>query len=188
MILFPSAILAMPDGEDRDYIEKLFTDFHRLMYSIAWKATREQATVEDIVSESTLKLIEHIDTLRGLHKKQVESYVARTVWNTALLHLRDARREEDLETDLWRFPASLESDVERRVLAREELELVLGQIYKLPPQEQRVLRMKFGADMDDGAIAAALGIAESSVRGYLSRGRRRLRVALYGEEEEATDE
>lgn len=188
MIYLPTTILAMPEGEDRDYIEKLYIDFHRLMYATARKLTREPAAVEDIVSESTLKLIGHIDTLRGLSRQQVAAYVTRTVWNTALKHARAARREEIVEPCSWQFPADLTADVERQILAQEELALVLAQIYQLPPQEQRAMRLKYGGDMTDAEIAAALGVSETTVRGYLSRARQRLKAALYGEEAEGTDE
>ena len=39
MIILPSVILAMPVGDDRDYIEWLYREHHKLMLFTAWKGS-----------------------------------------------------------------------------------------------------------------------------------------------------
>lgn len=49
MIMLPSVILAMPAGDDRNYMEWLYKEHYRLMFSTAWKIFKDKATVDDVV-------------------------------------------------------------------------------------------------------------------------------------------
>ena len=79
MIMLPNAILVMPYGDDRDYIEWLYKQHHKLMFFTAWKIFRDEATVDDVVSESCVALIKNISTLRGLERNKLRVYIVSSV-------------------------------------------------------------------------------------------------------------
>ena len=84
MVLMPIVILAMPFGEDRDFMESLYRKYHRLMYSTAWKYLKESVAVEDVVSDSCVALMKKIPTLRTLDHNKLAVYIVSTVRNTSI--------------------------------------------------------------------------------------------------------
>ena len=52
MIIIPSIIITALDGQDREYMERLYTEHHCLMLSTAWRYFKEPSIVDDIVSDS----------------------------------------------------------------------------------------------------------------------------------------
>ena len=61
MISLPYVIAVMPEGENKDYMTWLYEQHYRLMYSIAWEYSKDRATVEDIVSDSVVALLQKIE-------------------------------------------------------------------------------------------------------------------------------
>ena len=184
MIQFPIAILEMPEGEDRDYMEWLYTNYHSQMFAVAWKMSKEKAEVEDIVSESVLKLIRHVKKLRTLNEKQLYVYIVKTVKTTAINRKKKQQRYENMEIGDWMFPNDIKSPIEGQIEVEETLQFVLSEIYKLPKKEQQVLRLKYSTEKTDDEIADIVGLSVNSIRKYVSRSRERLKRALYEKGEE----
>ena len=144
--------------------------------------SKEKAEVEDIVSESVLKLITHVNTLRTLSEKQLYVYIVKTVKTTAINVKK--QQHESREIGDWMFPNDIKSPVEGQIEIEETLQFVLSEIYKLPEKEQQVLRLKYTTDKTDDEIAEIVGLSANSIRKYLSRSRERLKRALYEKGEE----
>lgn len=184
MILLPIVIMTMPAGDDRDYMEQIYRSCKRLMYSTAWKYSRDKTTVDDVVSDSCISLIKNIPTLRTLADKKLKAYIVTTVRNTALNYYDRQRRtlshmsengSETLENVADTF------DVEKTVALNDELDGVWKAIEQLPPKEQQVMYLKYKQNLTDDEIAAKVGISAVSVRKYVSRARERLKKTLYME-------
>ena len=184
MIILPSVILAMPAGDDRDYMEWLYKEHCRLMFSTAWKIFRDEATVDDVVSESCVALIKNIPTLRSLERNKLRVYIVSTVRNTALNFFDKQQRlnshvageeSEAIETVADDF------DVEKKVLLEDELKRVWHAIAQLPAKEQQIMRMKYVMEMPDEKIAKEVGLAPSSIRKYIGRAREQIKAIVYTE-------
>jgi RNA polymerase sigma-70 factor (sigma-E family) len=61
-------------------------------------------------------------------------------------------------------------------LAAVDRTVLLGQVRTLPPRQRAAVALRYWADMSDAQIADQLGCTESTVRGYLFRALRTLRV------------
>lgn len=184
MIMLPIVILAMPTGADRDYMEWLYKEHYRLMYATAWKFFRDQATVDDVVSESCVALIEKLHTLQRLERNKLRVYIVSTVRNTSLNFIRKQQRinshgvsdeEETIETVADTFK------VEEKVLLEDELSRVWIAIQQLPQKEQQIMRMKYAMEMADADIAKEVGLSENSIRTYIKRARERIKADVYAE-------
>ena len=92
IIVMPIVILAMPAGEDRDFMEGLYRKYHRLMYATAWKYVNESSAVEDVVSDSCVALMKKIPTLRELDHNKTCVYIVSTVRNTSINALNKQSR------------------------------------------------------------------------------------------------
>lgn len=84
MILMPMVILTIDDDNDRAYMTRLYREYRALMLKTAWEYSKDNETVEDIVSESCIALIRHIDQLKAMDKAAIRSYIVITVRNKAI--------------------------------------------------------------------------------------------------------
>ena len=182
MLMMPMVIAAMPEGEDQDFMERLYRRNCRLMFAVAWKQFRNRDAVEDVVSDSCVALLRHVDTLRGLGEKQLRAYIVTTVRNTAInRHAADARSERAFEAAAGEADEAAEApDPALRIALEDELDRVIAAIGRLPPREAQIMRMRYAMELSDAEIASALGIGESTVRSAVHRARRKLKAMLCG--------
>ena len=184
MIILPNVILAMPAGDDRDYMEWLYKHHCKLMFSTAWKIFRDEATVDDVVSESCVALIKNIPTLRSLEHNKLRVYIVSTVRNTALNFFdKQQRLNSHVAGEESEAIATVadDFDVEKKVLLEDELKRVWRAIAQLPVKEQQIMRMKYVMEMPDEKIAKEVGLAPSSIRKYIGRAREQIKAIVYTE-------
>lgn len=67
-MMLPLVIAVMPEGADRDYMEWLFVEHHRLMMVTAFGIVPQSADADEIVSDSLITLYKKIDKLRAWRK------------------------------------------------------------------------------------------------------------------------
>ena len=60
-------------------MEEIYAKYNRLMFSVAWRYTKDPHEVEDIVSDSCLKLMKNLATLKTLDVPQQQAYIVKTV-------------------------------------------------------------------------------------------------------------
>ncbi|HEX6347176.1 SigE family RNA polymerase sigma factor [Umezawaea sp.] len=124
---------------------------------------------EDLVQTALMKAYRRWSRLR-----EPDAYVRRTMVNA---HLDWRRRRSAAETPaeaavVERGAASV-ADHSDGVAAQAEMWQALGE---LPRKQRAVLVLRFYEDLDDAAIGALLGCAESTVRSQASRALGTLRV------------
>ena len=104
------------------------------------------------------------------HVADPYAYVRRMVVNEFL----SVRRRLGRVLLLGHLPsAGVEPDHSQAVVDRAVL---LEQLRRLPPRQRAVVALRYWADLSDAQIAEELGCAEATVRGYLFRALRALRV------------
>lgn len=166
---------------------ELYLHHHRLMRYTARRYMRTSADAEDVVSDALVALHGKLATLRTLEEKPLRAYIVAAVRNTALNALVAQRRVQERTAPGGEEALTAlrdRADVEKQVQLEDELRLVLDAIRALPRKEQDVLWLHFAQRRTNEEIAAATGLAPTSIRKYLSRARARVRAAVYGEEAE----
>lgn len=184
MIMMPIAILAMAEGDDRDFMEQLYRERHKLMYAIAWKHTNDSLAIDDIISDSCVALIKNVNTLRDLNEEKLKTYIVITVTNMVRGYYNKQKRSIDhMFTDDGTVLSSVVDafDVEKKVVLTDELARVWRAIDQLPEKEKQVMRLKYGRDLPDEQIAEIVGLSVSSVRKYVGRAREHVRKMIYEE-------
>lgn len=182
MITMPLVIQLIENNDDREYMQWLYEEHHRLMLSTAWKYSSEQFEVEDIVSDSIVALIRRIDQLRNMERNALRLYIVSTVRNTAINHFR---KDKAINMHVLRVENEIidqivtQEEIERKIVLHDELLTTIKVIHTLPHNEQIVLRMKCLDGLSNADIAKATGLAQESIRKYLSRARQKVRDALY---------
>ena len=181
-MMIPMVILTIDSDTDRSYMTELYQQHHALMLKTAWGYVRSKEDVEDVVSESCAKLIERINSLRGMERAPLRSYIVTVVRHTAFDFLRKKNRENDTfvqSGDDVTAQIPDQTSVEEKILLRDELNRVRLALRELPERERDVMRMRYQQGMPDKEIALAIGVSEVRVRQYALRGRKHLKMAVY---------
>ena len=143
--------------------EEYVTEQGRSLLRLAYVLTSDPHRAEDL-TQTVLA-----DAYRRWPKvaaaRSPEAYVRRMMVNA---HLDWYRRRSSSErvTDLRDHEPAAETDPADRIVAREALRSMLA---TLAPRARTVLVLRYYADLDDAAIAEAMGISASAVRATSSR-------------------
>ena len=150
MIVMPIVILAMPTGEDRDFMEDLYRKYHKLMYATAWKYVDESSIAEDVVSDSCIALMKKIPTLRQLNHNKMCVYIVSTVRYTSLNALnKQSRLNQVFSSSDDELVETLPDgeDFVQKIMLEEELNAVMRAINSLPAKEQMIMKMKYSMEL-----------------------------------------
>ena len=129
-------------------------------------------TAEDLTQTAFVKLYRH---WKRLPAEGVDAYMRRIVVNTFLSHRRDRRREQVVadppDTAVPDAIAAAEAGTDRRAE-------IVAALQALPARQRAVVALRHLEDMSIAEVAAALGMAEGTVKSQAARGVAALRRAL----------
>jgi RNA polymerase sigma-70 factor (ECF subfamily) len=147
--------------ELRAIYEGRLAELTRVASAIVGDAT----SAEDVVQEAFVRAVRQRASYDG--RGSLNGWVWRIVVNVA----RDARTRgpQQIEVDRPDLPAADEDP--RRAVVREAVE-------QLPERQRLVLFLRYYADLDYAAIAAAVAISEGTVAATLHNAHQRLRLLL----------
>ncbi len=146
-------------------------------YTVAWRTARvlqpDIASIEDILQESW------IDAWRGLPRFQnhrpFRPWLLALVTNRCRMAARRARLPtitlDDVDTDLL-----LTDDMLKHLLLQEQNAELRAALALLPAEQQRVLELRFFADLELAEIALVTGIPLGTVKSRLHRGLHTMRT------------
>ena len=182
MLIIPSVILAITCDEDREYMENLYRVHHEKMLHIAKRYCYDKNELEDVISDSCIRLINNLKSIRSMDDTHLECYIYFVVRRMAYDYNRKRKRLNEHFFHIAEENADNYidgSDVENQIMLKDEIEYVLQLIKSLPTKEQLVLMLKFSMGLSDAEIAESVGLAQSSVRKYVERGRTHIKDRLY---------
>ena len=167
----------LTDPEDRDFMMDLYNGHYGLVRSSIHKVVRDTDHLEDLISDTFLKLIGRISTLRTLNCCTLATYVVYTGRSISInfVRNRDVQNKHTyygLEDDLAGEVADLDDTTEDKVINWEEREELWRAVLRLPEKQKNLLYFKYVLEMHDTEISETLGITPDSVRQYLTRARR----------------
>lgn len=156
-------------------------------------AVREEEAALDIVQDAMLKLAEKYgdrpeeefpmlfqrilqNTIRDFYRRSK----VRSLWTT-LLSAFSTNEDEDydpLETLAPDEDDSGPRTPESKLLQAQTLNLIDGEINKLPARQREAFLMRYWEEMDVAETAAAMGCSEGSVKTHCSRATHALAAAL----------
>lgn len=157
----------------------LFDRHSRAVYNHCFRLTASWATAEDLTSATFLLAWRQRDRMR-LANDSLRPWLLVVATNAARSERRSLRRRLTL---VERAPADRPAtdhadDVAGRVDDERRMAALLAELHKLPRSEQEAVALCLWCGLTHAEAAAALGIAEVSVRSRLSRARTKLRAAL----------
>ena len=165
----------------------------RRAFKQAMFAVHQEESALDIVQDAMLKLAEKYgdrpeeefpmlfqrilqNTIRDYYRRSK----VRSMWTTLLSAFSS---DDDDDYDPLETLAADEDDAgprtpESKLLQAQTLNIIDGEIKKLPTRQREAFLMRYWEDMDVAETAAAMGCSEGSVKTHCSRATHALAVAL----------
>jgi RNA polymerase sigma factor (sigma-70 family) len=140
-------------------------------YRLATIMLRDPVGAEDVAHDAVVSAWERRSSLRD--PDALDAWFARIVANKCRDRLRDRTRHPIAELTLDPEPGA--PDASHDMADRDELGRAIA---TLTPDEQIVLGLRFGRDLEVREIARRLGQPEGTIKSRLHLARRRLRSAL----------
>lgn len=174
--MIPYCILVIEDDNDRTFMENLYLDFHRLIYSEVGKVIKNQWDAEDVMQIVLVKLIGKISTLRSLPRSRLVNYIISTCKYTAYNYVRDqnGRKESPFE-DYIELPSNDHNRhyIEDALMIAEELDCLTRIWPQFDDRTRFLLEGYYILEKPMLELAADLGIRPESVRMALTRARKK---------------
>jgi RNA polymerase sigma factor (sigma-70 family) len=168
------------DGDVRAY-EELVERYRDVAFRTAWLVTRSSADAEDAAQEALVKAYYALHRFRP--GAPFKPWFLRIVVNEAKNRGRSARAGEALVVRaVAASPGDAVPSPEAATLAREDRELLLDAIGRLPERDRLVLAYRYWFDLSERESAEALGCRPGTVKSRLSRAIAHLRAELGGDE------
>ncbi len=188
-MMIPYCILVIEDDDDRAFMEQLYKEYHRLMYSEIFKLLSNQWDTEDVMQTVLEKLIDKIPDLRTKPRDNLVNYIISACKNTARNFLRDnSKAANDLVLDDYeagRNTGYHDRSTELPLLRAEEVDSLKRIWPKLSERAQSLLEGYYILEKPTSVLAEEFGLAPHSVHTVLSRYRRKAFELLreeFGEE------
>ena len=97
-------ILNIPDDDDREVVEKIYTKYEKKLYMVSMRYLHNHHDAQDCVHETVRKIIESVDKFKTAQdEKYVERLATVTCRNCALNALRKRNRRDEYEQSLTRY-------------------------------------------------------------------------------------
>jgi len=143
-------------------------------YRAAYYMLESQQDAEDAVQELYLKLWKSRESLHDLRNPL--SYGLSLLKNICIdrIRRREIRKHEPLDVGT----RGADSPPETRLTAKDELELVLAEIDKLPDRQAQVMRLMVLENLDYKEISERTGLSQVHVRVLVSTARKTLKQKL----------
>ena len=135
----------------------------------------QPSEAEDIAQDALIKALRNLqrfDASRG----SIDAWLWRIVVNTARDAQRRARTRATLPERLGDETASI--SVEDVAIERVSAAELLGSVRRLSPRDRELIALRFGADLDTGAVGEAVGLSAESARRAIGRALERLRLLI----------
>lgn len=162
---------------DKRFLIELYQQYDRLMFSTAKKYVSALPACEDIVQDSLVRLIPHVELLRGLEPDMTAGYLVATVKNTAVNYLRrqglEAKLCVSLEDDALSELDSGTPPLDELMQLAERRDCLCAVWETLSAEDCALLRGKYILGYSGEELAGQLGCSADSVRMRLTRARRR---------------
>lgn len=141
-------------------LEELYRENETLVYHFLLSKCRNPHLAEDLTQETFLRAINSIDSYNGSCKLSV--WLCQIAKHLLYQHWEKQKEEVSLEENDWMLTDRTE--MERQVLAREELLDVLNKLHRLPVNMREVMYLRISADLSFREIGQIMGKSENWAR------------------------
>lgn len=175
MLLIPYSILIIEDDDDRDFMEHIYLKYQRIMYHEIFQLVHDPWATEDILQNTLVNLINHINTLRSLSNAKLINYIISASKNTALTEIHRNSRSREILFDNCddMLSTNVGLNPEFFVLQREWLKCLAEVWSKLDERYKYLLTGRYILHKSYLELGKELKIKPDSVRMAITRAKRK---------------
>jgi RNA polymerase sigma-70 factor (ECF subfamily) len=156
--------------------EALVVGYQQIAFRTAFLVTRSAADAEEAAQDAFVKAFAALERFR--RGAPFRPWLLRIVVNEAHNVVRAERRHERLGARAAEQHEATAAGADEAVLARDEVETVLGALARLSEADRLVVALRYFAELPDIEAAALAGTTQEAYRVRLLRARRRLQALL----------
>lgn len=156
----------------REKIEELYTLYEKPMYYIALAVLNDHYQAEDAVSESFLKIIEHLDKLNEPDDPRTKQYIIKIIKSVAISKYRKNASEQKRVLPLDESATAPDSFED--IFEEDKEALVLELLSPLNDVDFEIVTLRGYEDLAYKEISQRLELSESTVRKRYERARKKI--------------
>lgn len=161
--------------EDKRAYKAIFKNYYKELVYFAFKLTNDKGVAEEIVSDSFLKLYDRGKNFPSV--ANMKSFLYITTRNASYDYLsREKTRTSRMNEFSYLSSDEDEEPVDYEQMNAELMARIYREINNLPPQSQRVFRLRVLQQEEPGQVAKMLGISYQTVLNQTSIAINRLKV------------
>ncbi len=160
-------------ARDAAAFERLYDEYHRLVYGIALRVLSDVRAAEDVTQAVFLKIWSSPETFKS---GNFAGWIARVARNRAIDVLRDHRQIADAMPAMAPADVELEDDVARALDGKS----LRDAMSRLPHEQREVIELGFFGGLSHDQIAKRTGLPLGTVKTRIRSGLRKLRDQLGG--------
>lgn len=161
---------------EEDKFTKLYTKYHKLMYSIAFQILENHHTTEEAVQEALLRLAGNLEKIYDVDSKKSRNYIAVITKNIAVDMLKKEKKQDC--GILQEEAATLLPDILDAFIVKDNYQSLLSILLQLEDTYKETLYLKLVLEYSNDQIAEIQGITKRAVEMRLHRGRLRIQKKL----------
>ncbi len=167
---------------EKDLINSIFSKINVKLYNISFNILRSHSDAEEAVSQTFLKIMNHIEKVSSLPCPQIEPYCVIILKNETMNIIRQYKKTAYVEYFDYFECDENDYDIEEEYIKMTDMKRLLSCIDKLSDEEKFIIHLRFINDMRFKQISELLDVSEEAVK---KRGQRILKkLRLYYEEGE----
>ena len=173
-------LLLLETDREKEFFTSIYTAHREEMFFIAYDILHNNADAEDIVHESFLSLIDHVDKIIYKEPYQAWHYMKTTVKHKCFNLYRRRKSLEEVELDEGWMQEEHAADKGPDLLIEDyELqEAMSGLLKQLKEPYQEVLALQYYHELTPNEIAKEMGKTPDNIRHISMRAKRKLQDIL----------
>ncbi len=177
-------LVAAAKGGNLQAFEVLVERHEQMIFSLAWRMTRNREDAEDVVQQSLQKAFLHLKKFEG--ESLFSTWLTRIAINEVLMLLRRKRGSREVSINdstegdgalALKIPDSGQSP-EDGYSQRERQQILFSALNELPHGTRRAIQLRELDERSTEETARIMGISVGAVKARVFHGRRKLRARL----------
>lgn len=148
-------------------VQELYTTFHRELTAYAVSMTKNRDEAEDLVQETFLRALTHLEDLQSLKQGPCRAWLYKTARNLYIDQIRKLSREVPQSGEMLEL-ASFEEDLSQSAVAQ-----LVG---RLPETERALFILRYFEGYNARELGEMFSLPPATVRSRLASAKGRLRT------------
>lgn len=159
----------------KESFNELIIKYYQFVLKFLIKLTENEEISQDLVQETFLKLIKNIEKYDVKGKASFSTYLIKIAKNTYIDYLR---KNQKISSDIDIETLSDSSFIEEKIIDKNEFDIVLKEIEKLPFEQAEAIKLKYMEEYSLKEIAEKMGTKEKTVKSRIHDGKEKIKKKL----------